>query len=105
MRNAAVALALTLAVFEFVLLSDSATAEEVVICRVDGSDDQFIFYPHMLIQKSGRFDIYVLMGGLTVAVVERKTGRFNRLTSLNLLDRSEKVQFFQGQCRSGLFSQ
>jgi len=108
MSNTPVAFLLNLrvvAVAIFLLLPQVAIAEEVLLCQVDGSDDQFIFYPHMLVQKSERFDVYVLMGGVTVAVVERDTGRFNRLTNLNLLDHSEKVQFFQGRCRPAPYPQ
>ncbi len=74
--------------------------DHLLRCFVEGSDDQFLFYPSMLIRQSGRFSIYALMGGLTLAVVDHNSGRFNRLTSLNLADPEERIQFFSGQCRA-----
>ncbi len=75
-------------------------------CDVDATDDIFIVYPSQLTFKSDRFYIFQLMNGLTVMIINRETGRFNRLSNLNLLPHStldpdrptEPRQFFSGSC-------
>ena len=89
-----------------VLVAETALAEASLDCRVNGTDDRFIAYPHQRIYRSDSFDYYQLMQGLTVLVVHRQTRQFNRLSNLNLLPSSsldpqwsaEPYQFFNGQC-------
>ncbi len=88
------------------LVAETALAEAMLDCRVAGTDDRFIVYPHQRIYRSDSFDYYQLMQGLTVLVVHRQTRQFNRLSNLNLLPSSsldpqrsaEPYQFFNGQC-------
>ncbi|MDJ0880472.1 MAG: hypothetical protein QNJ56_02380 [Gammaproteobacteria bacterium] len=75
-------------------------------CHVTDTDDVFIVYPPQLAFSSDRFYIFQLMNGLTVLIINRDTGRFNRLSNLNLLAHStvdpfmhrEPIQFFSGTC-------
>ena len=78
-----------------------------LICTVSDSRDYFKVYPYQLIYSSDKFSHYQLIDGLTVMVVNKNTMRFNRLSNLNLLQRStvdpnkppENYQFFNGVCK------
>ncbi len=70
----------------------------MLTCIVEGSDDRFLLYPEQRIYRSPGFEIYALMGGMTVATVARSDLRFNRITQLNLLPQPDSVQWFEGQC-------
>lgn len=75
------------------------TTPSVLECRVDGSDDRFLFYPEQRIYQSGEHWVFSLMGARTLGVVHRATLRFNRLTSLNIQAVPDRLQLFSGQCR------
>ncbi|WP_210394966.1 hypothetical protein [Motiliproteus sediminis] len=68
-------------------------------CKLQDSDDRFILYPEQLVAQTATHAVYSLMGGLTLAVVQRQTLRFNRITSLNLQPRPDRMQLFSGQCQ------
>ena len=72
---------------------------QVLVCDVKGSDDRFLLYPEQLILRSQQFEVYALMGGMTLATVSRLTLRFHRVTQLNLLPTPDRIQLFEGQCR------
>ena len=86
--------------------SVQADALKEMVCHVDSSDDLFKVYPRQLAYTGEQFNIYQLIDGLTVLIVNTQTMRFNRLSSLNLLPRStldpswpaEPPQFFSGWC-------
>ncbi|MEH6650139.1 MAG: hypothetical protein V7707_08970 [Motiliproteus sp.] len=80
------------------LLGSSSAWSGPLNCHVDGSDDQFILYLDQRIYRSEQFDVYALMGGMTLATVSRASLRFNRLTQLNLLKQPDRIQWFEGQC-------
>ena len=79
------------------LISLSVLADPL-LCDVDGSDDRFILYLDQRIYRSANFDVYALMGGMTLATVSRASLRFNRVTQLNLLRQLDQIQWFSGQC-------
>jgi hypothetical protein len=96
------------AVMLLLATGDLATANDGdrLSCLVDDSDDRFELYPDQLSYRGHNFDHYQLIDGLTVVVVNRRTGKFNRLSNLNLLPHStldpsraaEPIQFFTGRC-------
>jgi len=67
-------------------------------CRVDGGDDRFLFYPWQQIYQSSDHWVFSLMGGQILAVVNRTTLSFNRITSLNIQPHADRMQLFSGQC-------
>jgi hypothetical protein len=83
-----------------------AGESEEWLCRVDGTDDQFRVDFSQRIYHNAPFQIFQLIDGLTVLVLNTETRRFNRLSNLNLLAHSsldperpaEPVQFFSGLC-------
>ena len=76
-------------------------------CQVANSDDLFQIYQEQLIFRGETFSVYQLIDGLTILAVNHETGRFNRLSNLNLLPHSsmdparppEPHQFFTGSCQ------
>lgn len=83
------------------LMLSSATihAAQPLVCDVKGSDDHFLLYQEQRIYRSDRFDVYALMGGLTLATVSRESFKFQRTSQLNLLPEPDRLQLFEGQCR------
>jgi len=87
-------------------LSVQSDTSVELLCRVDGTDDIFKIYPSQLIFLGKKIMIYQLIDGLTVFIVNTQTGRFNRLSNLNLMPQStldprlppEPPQFFSGHC-------
>ena len=83
-----------------------ASESEEWLCQVEGSDDRFRVDTSQRIYHNARFQVFQLIDGLTVLVLNNKTRRFNRLSSLNLLSHSsldperaaEPAQFFSGLC-------
>ncbi|RRJ83874.1 hypothetical protein [Aestuariirhabdus litorea] len=68
-------------------------------CQLDGSDDIFLFYPSMKMGESDHYLLYQQLKGLVVAVVDKRSLRFNRLTSLNLTSSPYPATLLSGQCR------
>ncbi len=81
------------------LAAAGASLDAPLDCRVEGSDDRFLLHPHQLLKATPSFQVFILMDGLTLAVVNRDTGRFNRLSNLNLLPDPQPPQFFHGYCQ------
>ncbi|WP_133297398.1 hypothetical protein [Motiliproteus coralliicola] len=76
----------------------SAQASQPLVCDVKGSDDRFLLYPEQQIYRSKSYDVYALMGGLTLATVSRQSLKFLRITQLSLLPQPDRLQLFEGQC-------
>lgn len=72
-----------------------------LVCLVDGSDDQFLLYNEQRILRSKHYEVYAMMGGMTLLTVARSSGRFHRITQLNLLPEPEPIQRFEGSCYNG----
>ncbi|WP_426416267.1 hypothetical protein [Aestuariirhabdus sp. LZHN29] len=68
-------------------------------CQIDGSDDIFLFYPDMQTAETEKYLIFQQLKGLVIAVVDKRSLRFNRLTSLNLTDSPYPATLLSGQCQ------
>lgn len=83
-----------------------ASESDEWLCQVEGTDDRFRVDTSQRIFHTARFQIFQLIDGLTVLVLNTETRKFNRLSNLNLLSQSsldperpaESIQFFSGSC-------
>lgn len=80
------------------LLFPSAVLAGDLICDLHSSKDKFALYADWQIMESNNFRVFSMMGGLTLAVVNKESGNFNRISSFNLLPEPERLQQFQGKC-------
>ncbi|WP_421862412.1 hypothetical protein [Motiliproteus sp.] len=85
--------------FALLVSIGSVQASQPLVCDVKGSDDRFLLYQEQRIYRSERYEVYALMGGLTLATVARDSLKFQRTSQLNLLPQPDRLQLFEGQCR------
>ncbi len=90
----------------------SQISNEHVRCSLDGSDDQFWFYPEQLVHLSGQFAVFQNFAGRVITQVELETGDFYRTTiigepfrsrdlpeELKAAAGSQSIQTLTGSCQ------